>query len=84
MSTEKFKFMYNCAIVLIFQVQVYYVGKLGKSGKQFDSCTSGKPFKFRLGKKEVIGGWDTGLVGKFVLTDGFKKKLILQLKRLDI
>ncbi|XP_069137290.1 46 kDa FK506-binding nuclear protein-like isoform X2 [Argopecten irradians] len=44
-------------------VHVYYKGTLGKTGKQFDSCTSGKPFKFRLGKKEVISGWDSGVQG---------------------
>ncbi|KAK3097235.1 hypothetical protein FSP39_007883 [Pinctada imbricata] len=44
-------------------VSVYYVGTLAKNGKQFDSCQSGKPFKFRLGKNEVIKGWDQGLQG---------------------
>lgn len=42
---------------------MYYSGKLQNSGKQFDSCTSGKPFRFRLGKQEVIKGWDSGLIG---------------------
>lgn len=40
-------------------VSVYYSGKL-KSGKQFDKCIGGKPFKFRLGSGEVIKGWDVG------------------------
>jgi FK506-binding nuclear protein len=44
---------------------VYYVGKLQKDGRQFDSCTSGKPFKFKLGLGEVIQGWDKGVEGKF-------------------
>ncbi|TGZ78632.1 hypothetical protein EX30DRAFT_343008 [Ascodesmis nigricans] len=39
-----------------------YIGKL-KNGKQFDANTKGKPFSFRLGKGEVIKGWDLGLVG---------------------
>lgn len=39
-----------------------YIGKL-KNGKQFDANTKGKPFSFRLGKGEVIKGWDVGLVG---------------------
>jgi len=52
-------------------VQVYYKGTL-KSGKEFDSCLSGKPFKFRLGKQEVIKGWDIGLNGMKV---GGKRKL---------
>ncbi|XP_074650045.1 46 kDa FK506-binding nuclear protein-like [Tubulanus polymorphus] len=43
-------------------VGVYYTGKL-QSGKTFDSCQQGNPFKFKLGKKEVIAGWETGLKG---------------------
>jgi len=41
-------------------VSVYYEGRL-QSGKQFDKCVGGKPFKFRLGGGEVIKGWDVGL-----------------------
>eukprot|EP00127_Corallochytrium_limacisporum_P003886 Clim_evm100s153 gene=Clim_evmTU100s153 len=44
-------------------VSVYYKGTLQKNGKMFDSCTSGKPFKFRLGGGEVIKGWDIGVEG---------------------
>jgi len=41
-----------------------YIGKLNdKNGKIFDKNTLGKPFTFRLGKGEVIKGWDIGLVG---------------------
>ena len=40
-------------------MHVYYTGKL-KNGKKFDSCVSGKPFKFQLGKGDVIKGWDVG------------------------
>jgi len=54
-------------------VHVYYKGAL-KSGKEFDSCLSGKPFKFRLGKQEVIKGWDVGLSGMKV---GGKRKLVI-------
>jgi FK506-binding nuclear protein len=43
-------------------VHVYYSGKL-KTGKQFDKCLSGKPFKFRLGGGDVIKGWDVGIEG---------------------
>lgn len=39
-----------------------YIGKLD-SGKVFDSNKSGKPFSFKLGKGEVIKGWDIGLEG---------------------
>lgn len=51
---------------------VYYVGKLQKDGKQFDSCTKGKPFRFRLGASEVIQGWDKGVEGMKV---GGKRRL---------
>ncbi|KAI0633471.1 hypothetical protein C8Q77DRAFT_1115145 [Trametes polyzona] len=43
-------------------VSMRYIGKL-ESGKVFDQNTKGKPFKFRLGKGEVIKGWDVGIVG---------------------
>ncbi|KAH8108062.1 hypothetical protein BXZ70DRAFT_913926 [Cristinia sonorae] len=44
------------------RVSVRYVGKL-QNGKIFDSNTKGKPFQFRLGKGEVIKGWDLGVAG---------------------
>ncbi|KAH9859025.1 hypothetical protein C2E23DRAFT_30355 [Lenzites betulinus] len=43
-------------------VSMRYIGKL-ENGKVFDQNTKGKPFKFRLGKGEVIKGWDVGIVG---------------------
>nr|XP_033323023.1 46 kDa FK506-binding nuclear protein [Megalopta genalis] len=43
-------------------VSVYYVGRL-KNGKKFDSTTQGEGFKFKLGKGEVIKGWDVGIAG---------------------
>jgi len=51
-------FCVNC------QVRVFYTGRL-QNGKIFDSTTTGNGFKFRLGKKEVISGWDVGLSGMF-------------------
>ncbi|CAF4336571.1 unnamed protein product, partial [Adineta steineri] len=44
-------------------VAVYYTGRLKSNNKQFDSCTKGKPFRFRLGAGEVIRGWDQGVKG---------------------
>ena len=43
-----------------FYFKVYYTGKLKQNGKVFDSCTKGKPFKFKLGAGDVIKGWDVG------------------------
>ncbi|TFY83012.1 hypothetical protein EWM64_g1005 [Hericium alpestre] len=43
-------------------VSMRYVGKL-QNGKVFDSNTKGKPFTFKLGKGEVIKGWDEGIAG---------------------
>jgi FK506-binding nuclear protein len=35
---------------------IRYIGKLAKNGKEFDSNRKGKPFRFTLGKGEVIKG----------------------------
>ncbi|TPX45330.1 hypothetical protein SeMB42_g04056 [Synchytrium endobioticum] len=45
------------------RVSVRYIGKLVSNGKVFDSNTKGEPFKFQLGKREVIRGWDIGIGG---------------------
>lgn len=54
-------------------VSLYYVGKL-TNGKKFDSTTNGDGFKFRLGKGEVIRGWDVGVAGMKV---GGKRRLTI-------
>lgn len=41
------------------KLKVLYKGTL-KNGSVFDSNINGSPFKFTLGKKEVIPGWDEG------------------------
>ncbi|KAF4122413.1 FK506-binding nuclear protein [Geosmithia morbida] len=43
-------------------VGVRYIGKLA-NGQQFDANKKGKPFSFKVGKGEVIKGWDIGVVG---------------------
>jgi len=43
-------------------VGVRYIGKLA-NGTQFDANKKGKPFAFKVGKGEVIKGWDIGVVG---------------------
>jgi FKBP-type peptidyl-prolyl cis-trans isomerase FkpA len=54
-------------------VHVQYTGTL-TNGKKFDSSYDhgGDPFKFTLGKGEVIKGWDQGVVGMKV---GGKRRL---------
>uniref|UniRef100_A0A8D8XW03 FK506-binding protein n=1 Tax=Cacopsylla melanoneura TaxID=428564 RepID=A0A8D8XW03_9HEMI len=55
-------------------VSVYYAGKLKSNNKQFDATTQGPGFKFRLGKGEVIKGWDVGLNGMRV---GGKRRITI-------
>jgi FKBP-type peptidyl-prolyl cis-trans isomerase len=54
-------------------VHVQYTGTL-MNGTKFDSSYdhSGEPFKFTLGKGEVIKGWDEGVVGMKI---GGKRRL---------
>ena len=54
-------------------VSVCYVGRL-KNGKKFDSALGGDGFKFRLGKGEVIKGWDIGIAGMKI---GGKRRLTI-------
>jgi peptidylprolyl isomerase len=43
------------------KVKVHYTGKL-QNGNVFDSSKEAGPFKFTLGAKEVIPGWDEGFM----------------------
>jgi peptidylprolyl isomerase len=45
-------------------VEVHYVGVSWSTGREFDaSWDRGSSFKFKLGRGEVIQGWDQGVAG---------------------
>ena len=46
------------------KVSVHYVGVAFRTGEEFDaSWNRGQPFEFKLGKGQVIPGWDQGVAG---------------------
>ena len=46
------------------KVSVHYVGVAFSTGEEFDaSWNRGQPFQFKLGKGQVIPGWDQGVQG---------------------
>ncbi|KAK4097915.1 hypothetical protein N658DRAFT_488815 [Parathielavia hyrcaniae] len=47
------------------RVGMRYIGKL-QNGKVFDANKKGAPFSFKIGKGEVIKGWDVGIIGMAV------------------
>ena len=56
-------------------VTVHYVGVAFRSGEEFDaSWNRGEPFRFKLGKGQVIAGWDRGVAGMKV---GGRRKLTI-------
>ncbi|XP_059624334.1 peptidyl-prolyl cis-trans isomerase FKBP43-like isoform X2 [Cornus florida] len=56
------------------KVKVHYLGKLRENGKVIDSNIGKAPYKFRLGAKKVIDGWNVGLDGMRV---GEKRRLFI-------
>src|SRR4029078_6942052 len=55
------------------KVEVHYVGVAFSTGDEFDaSWNRGQPFRFQLGKGNVIPGWDAGVAGMRV---GGRRKL---------
>ena len=57
------------------KVSVHYVGVAFRTGEEFDaSWNRGQPFEFRLGKGQVIPGWDAGVDGMRV---GGRRKLTI-------
>lgn len=56
-------------------VEVQYVGWLPGTTEAFDSShVRGKPLRFRVGRGEVIKGWDEGVLGMQV---GGKRRLLV-------
>ena len=57
------------------KVVVHYVGVAFSSGEEFDaSWNRDQPFEFKLGKGQVIPGWDMGVQGMKV---GGRRKLTI-------
>ena len=57
------------------KVTVHYVGVAFSSGEEFDaSWNRGQPFEFKLGRGQVIPGWDRGVQGMKV---GGRRKLTI-------
>jgi peptidylprolyl isomerase len=57
------------------KVTVHYVGVSFLTGEEFDaSWNRGQPFEFRLGRGQVIPGWDQGVAGMRV---GGRRKLTI-------
>ena len=57
------------------KVSVHYVGVAFSTGEEFDaSWNRGRPFEFKLGKGQVIPGWDAGVQGMRV---GGRRKLTI-------
>ena len=57
------------------KVSVHYVGVAFSTGDEFDaSWNRGRPFEFKLGKGQVIPGWDQGVLGMKV---GGRRKLTI-------
>jgi peptidylprolyl isomerase len=57
------------------KVAVHYVGVAFSTGEEFDaSWNRGRPFEFKLGKGQVIPGWDAGVQGMKV---GGRRKLTI-------
>ena len=57
------------------KVTVHYAGIAFRTGEEFDaSWNRGEPFRFALGKGQVIPGWDQGVAGMRV---GGRRKLTI-------
>ncbi len=56
-------------------VSVQYVGVSHSTGEEFDaSWNRGEPLRFKLGARQVISGWDQGVLGMRV---GGRRQLVI-------
>lgn len=56
------------------RVRMHYVGWL-PDGTRFDSSLDrGEPFEFRVGREEVVSGWDRGVVG---MREGGQRRIVV-------
>jgi peptidylprolyl isomerase len=56
-------------------ISAHYVGVAHSTGEEFDaSWNRGQQFEFRLGKGQVIPGWDQGVAGMRV---GGRRRLVI-------
>lgn len=55
------------------RIKMGYVGRLKSNNKMFDA-SGNRPFMFRLGRSEVIRGWDIGCAG---MKEGGKRRLTI-------
>mmetsp|Transcript_20670 Transcript_20670/g.24842 ORF Transcript_20670/g.24842 Transcript_20670/m.24842 type:complete len:240 (+) Transcript_20670:52-771(+) len=62
-------------------IRAHYTGRLADNGRQFDSSYErGRPLSFKVGVREVIAGWDEGIIGGDGIPgmkEGGKRKLII-------
>ena len=62
-------------VVVHYTGWLYNESKPDKKGNKFDSSRdSGRPFDFRLGRGEVIQGWDDGVAGMKV---GGRRRIVI-------
>ena len=65
---------YGVEILNHSKIKVHYIGML-EDGTKFDSSYDrGEPFSFQIGLRQVIEGWETGIIGMKV---GGKRTLII-------